>query len=25
LSAEFDGKLRVLTVDDDVPAGSLIG
>ena len=25
LSAEFDGKLRVLTVDEDVPAGSLIG
>ncbi|PFG89592.1 methionine--tRNA ligase [Lactococcus lactis] len=25
LSAEFDGKLRVLTVDDDVSAGSLIG
>ncbi|MFC4651569.1 methionine--tRNA ligase [Lactococcus nasutitermitis] len=25
LSAEFDGKLRVLTVDSDIPAGALIG
>ncbi|MDM5144002.1 Methionine--tRNA ligase [Lactococcus lactis] len=25
LSAEFEEQLRVLTVDDDVPAGSLIG
>lgn len=25
LSAEFDGKLRVLTVDNDIPAGALIG
>ena len=25
LSAEFGDQLRVLTVDDDVPAGSLIG